>query len=177
MNQVTYLKYEYSNFLFRSLLFEQTISKDFLIFFFFLSCPEDSKSISALSIKCNGKIYLFQKSYLVDLTKQLYSSGSELRDIFYFRGMSSHKCVLLRLPLTSGNLKTFSDFSQTHRTVHLSFAMQNGLFLNSSVFKLVSLKGLPYLSNVIVVIYICLQIVLKRLLSRFLLLNLKRKLR
>lgn len=177
MNQVSYLKYEYSNFLFRSLLFEQTISKDFLILFFFLSCPEDIKSISALSIKCNGKIHLFQKSCLVDLTKQLYSSGNELGDMFYFRGMSSHKCVLLRVPLTSVNLKTLSDFFQTYRTVQLSFAIHNGLFLNSSVFKLVSLKGLPYLSNVIVVFFICLQIILKRLLSRFLLLNLKRKLR
>lgn len=172
MNQLSSLKYEYSNHLFRSILFEQYISKNFLVILFFVSRPSDLDLLSNLALKSQGKVYPFTKACLVDFTKYLTPVSTSQ---FYFRGIATHKCVFLKLPITSENLKSLSE-STLHKNLPLMFVLHNGLYVNSFVSKLLLFRGLPYISNIVIIIFFCLQLLLRKLLSRFLLLNLRRKL-
>jgi len=172
MNQLSSLKYDYFSYLFRSILFEQSISKNFIVLVVFVPCSSDLNLLTTLSLKSKGKLYPFKKSSLIDLTKRvtpLVSSGAH----FYLRGIATHKCALLRLPLTPLNLKLLTEFRS--KNLPLLFTLYSGLYLSSFVYKLISLK-VPYISNIIMIIFFCLHIILRKLLSRFILLNLLRKL-
>lgn len=83
MNQLSHLNYEYSSYLFRSILFEQSLAKNFLVLLVFISCPEDINLLSSLALKSQGKLHLFKKSSLVDLTKYLFLEIADPSQLFF----------------------------------------------------------------------------------------------
>jgi hypothetical protein len=150
------------------------MSKNFFLLFFFISSTEVFEIINVFLTKVKGKIYLFQKSSLSFLTKELSISVENPSDMFHLRGIASHKCILLRVPIKPSNFGHLSSLMNRSNGLHLLFVLYNGLYLKSLVYKLIAVRNLPCLNTIILVIFICLKIVLKRLLSRFLLLKLKR---
>jgi hypothetical protein len=176
MNQLSHLNYEYSSYLFRSILFEQSLAKNFLVLLVFISCPEDINLLSSLALKSQGKLHLFKKSSLVDLTKYLFLEIADPSQLFFLRGIATHKCVLVRLPITMSNIQYLTEFLRVYKNIPLTFTIYKGLYLNALLSKLILLKGLPHVSNILVVLFFCLRLVMRKLLARFLLLNLRRKL-
>jgi hypothetical protein len=176
MNQLSHLNYEYSSYLFKSILLEQSLAKNFLVLLFFISWPEDINLLSNFALKSQGKLHLFKKSSLVDLTKYLFLEVINPSHIFFIRGIVTHKCVLVQLPIKMTNIQYLTDFLRIYKNIVPTFTVYKGLYLNSFISKLILLKRLPHVSNIVVVFFFCLRVVMRKLLGRFLLLNLSRKL-
>jgi len=74
------------------------------------------------------------------------------------------------------NIQYLTEFLRVYKNIPLTFTIYKGLYLNALLSKLILLKGLPHVSNILVVLFFCLRLVMRKLLARFLLLNLRRKL-
>jgi len=173
MNQISELKYQYSSNLFRQLIFQQLLTKDTVLVFFFVPSYQEKDKLSEFSLRVKGTLRDFTRSSLMSLCSQNLDTILE-KDLLFLRGIGSHKCYCLQMPLTFSNLELLEDFSLTKKVMSLNFVFYNGIFLPSILNTLFLLKRLPFVSNLLVVIYFSLKLALLKLLGRFALLNLKR---
>lgn len=166
------LKYNYSKILLKQVLFQQQLGNNTLTLFFFLPSYDDKKILETLSLKTKGKLWDFSRSTLLSLSQDLKVIDSEKSKVL--QGIASHRCYCLVLPLTFLNLSILEDFLVQKKALTTTFILYNGIFLPSILQTLFLLKNLPFISNILIVLYFAMKLTFLRVVSRFILLNLKR---
>ena len=110
MNQISELKYQYSSNLFRQLIFQQLLTKDTVLVFFFVPSYQEKDKLSEFSLRVKGTLRDFTRSSLMSLCSQNLDTILA-KDLLFLRGIGSHKCYCLQMPLTFSNLELLEDFS------------------------------------------------------------------